>query len=198
MENIRYMGSHIGTRRDTRTRTDAARNSTEVKKGFFIFGLLFPALLCLGQAPVLLPVPEPEKVYGYELERGLMKGVGIYLSGVLDGVSETLIWHPDAFQAMHPNANPRYWNPYQSWRNKYRNGDPAQGPAFPGATTWLAWTTDGYHLTRTGSRFFLFGSITISIFEKRRAWWTYPAEFVAGGIVRSAGFYSTYSFLYSQ
>lgn len=169
-----------------------------MKMFFILSAFMWPALLLRGQTPVLLPLPVTEKVYGYELERGLVKGLGIYFSGVLDGVSETLVWHPDAFQAMHPNANPRYWDPYQSWRNKYRNGDPAQGRAFIGSRTWAAWATDGYHLTRTGSRFFLMGSITISIFEKRRAWWTYPVEFVGGGIVRSAGFHTSYTWFYGR
>lgn len=139
-----------------------------------------------------------KKEYGYELERALIKGGAVFLSGALDGISETLVWHYPQFQAVHPGANPGYWNPYESWRNKYRNGDPAQGAKFPGSTTYLAWKTDGYHLTRTGSRFFIFGAITVSIFEKRRKWWTYPAEFVAGGIVRSAGFHATYSGLYGH
>lgn len=158
------------------------------------------ALLCVALpafSQSLQPIcNETEKQYGYTLERALLKGTGIFLSGALDGVSETLVWHYPQFEATHPGANPAYWNPYQSWRNKYRNGDPAQGRAYIGSTTWLAWTTDGYHLTRTGSRAFLFGSITISVFEKRRKWWTYPVEFVAGGIVRSAGFHTTYSILY--
>jgi hypothetical protein len=110
-----------------------------------------------------------KKEYGYELERALIKGGAVFLSGALDGVSETLVWHYPQFQAVHPNARPGYWNPYQSWTNKYNS-----------------------------SRFFLFGAITISVFEKRRKWWTYPAEFVAGGLVRSAGFHAAYSGLYGH
>lgn len=164
----------------------------------FCAAALFLAALPAFSQAVLLPTANRKLPtdYGYELERALLKGAGVFLSGALDGVSETLVWHYPQFQATHPGANPGYWNPYISWVNKYKNGDPAQGRAYIGSTTWLAWTTDGYHLSRTTSRFFLFGSITISVFEKKRKWWTYPAEFVAGGIVRSAGFHSTYSLLY--
>jgi hypothetical protein len=163
---------------------------------FFSF-FAAPVFCQLQPLPQVISEQEPP-AYGYELERAFVKGSAIYLSGLLDGISETLAWHYPRFQQVHPGANPGYWNPYLSWRNKYRNGDPAQGPRFPGATTWAAWSTDGYHLTRTGSRFLFVGAITISIFEKRRKWWTYPAEFVAGWIVRSAGFHTSYSFLYSQ
>jgi len=178
-----------------------------MKPRIWDYNMLFPAALLLfwfSAAPAfsqVQPLPTAYRQlhteYSYNLECALLKGFGVYASGVLDGLSETLIWHYPAFQRVHPNADPLYWNPYQSWVNKYKNGDPAQGAAFPGSTTWLAWSTDGYHASRTGSRFFLFGSITISVFEKRRKWWTYPAEFIAGGLIRSAGFHSSYS-LYSR
>ncbi len=37
----------------------------------------------------------------------------------------------------------------QSWRRKYKNHDPAQGPAFPLSTTALVFLTDGWHLCKT-------------------------------------------------
>ena len=158
---------------------------------------LFGALPTFSQSLQPHPV-EPAKAYGYELERALIKGGMLFFSGAADGIAETIKFHPDAFFATHPNANRQFWDGRISWENKYRNGDPAQGRAYIGSTTWLAWTTDGYHLTRTTGNVFLFGSITVSIFEKRRKWWTYPIEFVAGGLARSAGFHATYYGLYGQ
>jgi len=38
-----------------------------------------------------------------------------------------------------------WWVGHVSWVNKYKNGDPKQGPKFPGSTTWLVWLTDGWH-----------------------------------------------------
>ena len=131
--------------------------------------------------------------YRDSIEKAFLKAGMLFASGAADGLSESLIWHYPRFQEVHPGAKPDYWNPYQSWRNKYRNGDPAQGPAYFGSTSFLAWTTDGYHLTRTTGRTMILGSITVSLFERRRKWWTYPAEFFAGGLVRSAGFHATYS-----
>jgi hypothetical protein len=154
------------------------------------------AALSFGATPAfaqkLIPLPEQETAWAYSTEKALLKGGLLFLSGAADGLSESLIWHYPRFEQIHPNANPAYWNPYQSWRNKYRNGDPAQGAAYFGSTSFLAWTTDGYHLSRTAGRTMIMGSITISLFEKRRKWWTYPAEFVAGGLVRSAGFHAVY------
>lgn len=35
-----------------------------------------------------------------------------------------------------------------SWRNKYKGGKPAKGPAFPGSTTWLVGLTDFWHCSQ--------------------------------------------------
>ncbi len=38
-----------------------------------------------------------------------------------------------------------WWSEHKSWINKYKNGDPNQGPAFFGSTTFLVFMTDGWH-----------------------------------------------------
>lgn len=38
-----------------------------------------------------------------------------------------------------------WWNKNDSSKYKYKNGDPKQGPKFFGSTTFLVWTTDGWH-----------------------------------------------------
>jgi len=38
-----------------------------------------------------------------------------------------------------------WWNPKESWKNKYKDRDPSKGPAFPGSTTFLVWVTDAWH-----------------------------------------------------
>ena len=40
----------------------------------------------------------------------------------------------------------RLWfNQSQGWKNKYKNSDPEQGPAFPGSTTVFVFITDAWH-----------------------------------------------------
>jgi len=41
--------------------------------------------------------------------------------------------------------NGAYWNKDTSWRNKWKYGQPKNGPAFPGSTTIFVWITDGWH-----------------------------------------------------
>lgn len=38
-----------------------------------------------------------------------------------------------------------WWDPVNSWKNKYKNGDPQDGPLFWGSTTVFVWMTDGWH-----------------------------------------------------
>ena len=68
------------------------------------------------------------------------------ISGASRGYEQVVNYHYDRFKAVHPNANDMFFNPLISWRNKYKNGDPAQGPKFPFSTTALVWTTDFKHL----------------------------------------------------
>lgn len=39
-----------------------------------------------------------------------------------------------------------WWNKNDSWKNKWKNGDPEQGEKFFGSSTFLVWLTDGWHL----------------------------------------------------
>ncbi len=36
-----------------------------------------------------------------------------------------------------------------SWKNKWKNGDRTQGERFFGSSTFLVWTTDAWHLSKT-------------------------------------------------
>lgn len=70
------------------------------------------------------------------------------LTGAAKGFADSLQFH---FARMKVPAR---WNPAESWRNKYKDRDPAKGPAFVGATTFLVWLTDPWHLTNSVGMFF--------------------------------------------
>ena len=86
----------------------------------------------------------------------------MFLAGALNGVNQDLLFHYHEFQSTFPNANPEFWDPSISWRNKYKNGDPAQGEAFPGSSTIFAAATDGYHATVAGRNLMITTSICLS------------------------------------
>lgn len=70
----------------------------------------------------------------------------IVFSGGCNGLHETLHYHYQSFQGWFPSADAQYWNPAESWTNKYKNGDPDQGPRFFLSTTVLVAFTDAKHL----------------------------------------------------
>lgn len=74
----------------------------------------------------------------------------MFLAGAINGVNQDLLFHYQEFENTFPNANPEFWDPSISWRNKYMNGDPAQGEAFLGSSTIFVSATDGYHATVAG------------------------------------------------
>jgi len=53
-----------------------------------------------------------------------------------------------------------YIDPSVSWRNKYKNGDPNQGPIFPFSTSILCAITDLWHLTKSIMLVLLYVGIT--------------------------------------
>jgi len=92
----------------------------------------------------------------------------MFLAGALNGVNQDLLFHYYEFQNTFPNANPQFWNPDLSWRNKYMNGDPAQGEAFLGSSTIFVAATDGYHAMGAGRNLMITTSICLS--PKTKGW----------------------------
>ncbi|MFI5186817.1 MAG: hypothetical protein ACHQF0_08840 [Chitinophagales bacterium] len=70
----------------------------------------------------------------------------VFLAGASKGFNETLIFHFDEFLQRFPRADPQWFDPQQSWTNKYKDGDPTHGARFPLSTSVLVMTTDQYHL----------------------------------------------------
>lgn len=118
-----------------------------------------------------------------------------FASGMADGGAEALKWRYDRVD-MNFNLNDSYWNPQVSYRNKYKGGITANGPKFPGSTTYLVWTTDGYHMLRMVRNTTFIGGVTIRIGKgvKRRKWWDYAAEFGGYYMAYTAGFNLVYEY----
>ena len=57
-----------------------------------------------------------------------------------------------------------FWYPELSWKNKYKNLDPQQGPRFFGSTTILAWTTDAWHLFQMAFLKFMFVGVALIVY----------------------------------
>lgn len=149
--------------------------------------LLMLVICCHGQQ--VQPVPKKLHIGNYVLSGSL-----VFLAGAADGLNQALSFHYDAVKSRFPGMNDHFWAPSVSWCNKYKNGDPQQGRAFPGSTTWLAFTTDGYHMTRFAEHLLLSGAIAVKIggFSKMK-WWGYLLQGAAYWLVNRAGFAVVYN-----
>lgn len=121
--------------------------------------------------------------------------IATYLSGALDGGAETLKWHYYEFERVFPNANQNYWNPQFSSQNKYKDGITANGPKYFGSTTFLVWTTDGYHLLRTGKNMMFLTAIILHPKEKKKLK-VYIKDILVHSLIYQAGFHTTYGFIF--
>lgn len=117
--------------------------------------LLFLSSLCWGQQKITFKEEIPALSC-------------MFIAGAFNGVNQDLLFHYNEFQTTFPNADPQFWDPSISWRNKYKNGDPTQGEAFLGSNTVFAGLTDGYHATILSRNIMITTSIIIS--PKSKGW----------------------------
>jgi hypothetical protein len=66
------------------------------------------------------------------------------LIGLSDGVVQVISHHISGtiFEGS------QFWDPFYSWKNKYKDANYNLGPKFPGSTTIFVFITDAYHLLR--------------------------------------------------
>ena len=115
----------------------------------------------------------------------------MFLAGAVNGVNQDLLFHYHEFESTFPNANSQFWDPDLSWRNKYLNGDPAQGEKFLGSSTILAGFTDGYHSTILARNLFITTSICLS--PQTRGWKPFLEKTLIYSLSYGLGFELVYS-----
>jgi hypothetical protein len=76
--------------------------------------------------------------------------------------------------------NRRFFDMKNSWRNKWQNGNPANGEAFFLSSTALVWTTDAWHLVQFFMIKFIF--LAVLLYGEFNMWdlvgiWSYHAGF---------------------
>lgn len=151
----------------------------------------------------LFAQPSPAQI---KLKQYILPGTAMFLSGMLDGTIESINYHYESgFKTKFQDADDQFWNPELSWRNKYKNGDPAQGPKFYGSTSALVFTTDAYHALRTSKNvlntFTIVYSINGTCAEKKpfkKKWKKIAIDAIVLTALRTAGFYTTYNIIFKQ
>lgn len=73
----------------------------------------------------------------------------IILAAILNAVMDILSYRYDlSVFSKYPKLN-QFTQPALSWQNKWKNGNRKQGERFFGSSTFLVWTTDAWHLSKT-------------------------------------------------
>jgi hypothetical protein len=143
------------------------------------------------------PLPEKIKVktnndkWKMTGNRWLTGGL-VFTAGASKGFNETLMFHWKAFRHSFPKANPNWFNPDISWKNKYKNGNPDGGARFPLSTTVLVVLTDQYHLNTFINRVAWTSTVVIKIGEGKKPFKHYLLDFLYYSVCHQAGFALTY------
>ena len=136
---------------------------------------------------------KPEKKMNWHMDRNKwITGSLVFTAGASKGFNETLMFHWKAFRHSFPQANPDWFNPNESWKNKYKNGDPDAGAKFPLSTSVLIMFTDQYHLNNFINRMAWTSALVIKIGEGKKPLKNYLLDFLYYTACHQLGFALTY------
>jgi hypothetical protein len=153
-----------------------------------VLALLILALNCQAQDK-----SEKGSAQKWKLDKNhLLTGGLVFIGGTCKGLNETLLFHYKVFQRTFPNAQPSWFDPKESWTNKYKHRNPDEGPKFPLSTTLLAFTTDQYHLNNFIGRSAYFTALIIKIGEGKKPFRYYLFDLLYYAACYQLGFTSTY------
>ena len=156
----------------------------------FFIGLLFPGLASNAQFKSEASHPSATR-WKIDKNKWITGGL-VFMAGASKGFNETLIFHYDQFQQRFPRANPEWFNPQDSWKNKYKNGDPSQGAKYPLSTTVLVMTTDQYHLDNFINKTAWTSAILIKLGEEKKSFKNYLFDLLYYTACHQLGFALTY------
>jgi hypothetical protein len=128
----------------------------------------------------------------------ILTGGLLVLSGAAKGFNETLEFNWHGFAAVFPKANPKWFWPQQSFKNKYKDGDPAKGEKFPLSSSVLVMATDQYHLNNFIHRGALTAALVVKIGEGKKPLRHYLIDVLYYTVCYQLGFGSVYYYFKSR
>ena len=92
---------------------------------------------------------EPNKIIqalkSIQLSQWVALGL-LVIAGAANGVMDRIQHH---YYTVPESWNEQFWNPKESWRNKWKDGDHTKGEKFLFSSTFLVGLTDGWHLMKS-------------------------------------------------
>lgn len=121
----------------------------------------------------------------FKVREHVAPGILVFASGAFEGVMDHLQFHYD--------GSHQFWQPDISWKNKYKDRNPANGKTFAGK--YFVAATDGWHAMKFGRNATLFAAFTLKIGEPRKKWYVYLYEAAGYWFINRVGFNLTYKML---
>jgi hypothetical protein len=122
----------------------------------------------------------------------------LFLAGAAKGFNETLLYNWKGFNSVFPKANPQWFWPQQSFKNKYKDGDQSKGAKFPLSTSVLVMFTDQYHLNNFIQRASMTTALIIKIGEGKKPFKHYLFDALYYTASYQFGFGSVYYYFKSR
>ena len=122
----------------------------------------------------------------------ILTGGLLFTAGAAKGFNEGLQFNWNGFHSIFPKANPQWFWPSYSFKNKYKDGDPEKGPKFPFSTSALVMLTDQYHLNNFIQRAAITAALVIKIGEGKKPFRHYLFDALYYTACYQAGFHAIY------
>ena len=122
----------------------------------------------------------------------ILTGSLVFVGGAAKGFNETLHFNYKTFETAFPGINKQWFDPKESWRNKYKGGDPDNGPRFFLSTSVLVMFTDQYHLNNFIHRTAIVSALIIKIGDGKKPFKHYLLDLAYYSACYAAGFAATY------
>lgn len=116
----------------------------------------------------------------------------LFVAGSAKGFNETLQYNYRIFEKTFPGANDQWFDPKYSWRNKYKDGNPDNGPRFFLSTSALVMFTDQYHLNNFIHKSAITSALVIKIGEAKKPFKHYLLDLAYYTACYQAGFAAMY------
>ena len=122
----------------------------------------------------------------------ILTGGLLFTAGAAKGFNEALQYKYNGFEDIFPKANDQWFYPTFSYKNKYKDGDPAKGPRFPLSTSVLVMFTDQYHLNNFIQKTAMTAALVIKIGEGKKPFRHYLFDVLYYTACYQLGFHTIY------
>lgn len=130
------------------------------------------------------------RCFGQNIKQYIPAATFTFLSGLTDGLRDASMYRMDKYGS--------FWNGKESWTNKYKNHDIHQGAAYFGSTSFLAFSTDGAHLSNLFTHQFTGMAMAYAPEDNNKRFFHIFLKVAAYNVIREIGHEIIYDIVFKQ